>query len=79
MRDKYSERVEILKSLGFVEDKVGFTNGKYAFLYHHETLLSWAGYNSKQEWEDVVDETFRRKALIEYNFEDIWENKKELG
>lgn len=47
--------------------------------YPDETLLSWAGYNSKQEWEDAVDETFSRKALIEYNFEDIWENKKELG
>lgn len=47
--------------------------------YPDETLLSWAGYNSKQEWEDAVDETFSRKSLIEYNFEDIWENKKELG
>ena len=47
--------------------------------YPDETLLSWAGYNSKQEWEDAVDETFSRKALIEYNFEDIWKNKKELG
>ena len=34
MRDKYSERLEILKSLGFVEEKAGLTNGKYAFLYH---------------------------------------------
>lgn len=47
--------------------------------YPDETLLSWAGYNSKQEWEDVVDEPFSRKALIEYNFEDIWESLTELG
>lgn len=32
--DKYSERLELLKSNGFVEKKGCITNGEYAFLYH---------------------------------------------
>lgn len=32
--DKYSERLELLKSHGFIEKKGCITNGKYALLYH---------------------------------------------
>lgn len=32
--NNYSERLELLKSHGFVEKKGCITNGKYAFLYH---------------------------------------------
>lgn len=32
--DKYSERLNILESHGFVQKKGCITNGKYAFLYH---------------------------------------------
>lgn len=39
--------------------------------YTDEALLSWAGYDTKQQWEDDHDEKFSRPALIEYNFEDI--------
>ena len=32
--DKYSERLNLLKSLGFVQKKGCIINEKYAFLYH---------------------------------------------
>ena len=32
--DKYSERLSLLESHGFVQKKGCITNGKYAFLYH---------------------------------------------
>ena len=30
----FSQRVEVLKKIGFTETKVGMTNGKYAFLWY---------------------------------------------
>jgi predicted transcriptional regulator len=32
--DKYSERLQVLESLGFIKEKGCITNGTYAFLYH---------------------------------------------
>lgn len=32
--DKYSERLSLLESHGFVQKKGCITNGKYSFLYH---------------------------------------------
>ncbi len=47
--------------------------------YTDETLLSWAGYSSKKQWEDDNDFDFSRKELIFYNYYDILENFKILG
>lgn len=43
------------------------------------TLLSWAGFSSKREFEDSTDEIYSKKALIQTNYEDILSNLKELG
>lgn len=47
--------------------------------YSDDTLLSWAGYDSKAEWEEATDEKFNRPALIMGNYQDILSNLKELG
>ena len=58
MNDKYSERLEILKSLGFVEDRVGFTNGKYAFLYHQIDTSEL----TDEQFQDFVDLVKKEKS-----------------
>ena len=39
--------------------------------YSDEALLSWAGYDSKSDWEEDNDTQFTRRELIVSNFEDI--------
>lgn len=43
------------------------------------TLLSWAGYQSKKDFEDSADMEYSRKAIIQLNYEDILELSKTLG
>jgi len=48
-------------------------------VYPDETLLSWAGYDSKRDWEDSTDLQYSRKELIEGNYDDILNNYIVLG
>lgn len=43
------------------------------------TLLSWAGYSSKKDFEDAADVDYSRKALIQSNYEDILDLAKQNG
>ena len=51
--DKYSERLQVLESLGFIQRKGCITNGMYAFLYHQ---IDTSEITDKQfaEFVDVV-------------------------
>lgn len=47
--------------------------------YPDETILSWAGYSSKRQFEDLTDERFTRRALLESNYDDIIDGYITLG
>lgn len=49
--DKYSERLNLLESLGFVQKKGCITNEKYAFLYHQIDTSEM----TDKEFEDFIN------------------------
>lgn len=47
--------------------------------YKDETILSWAGYDSKKDFEEATDEKYSRELLVTLNYDDLIANLEELG
>ena len=72
------ERLLKMSSPGPTPENIEYLLGILS-MYPDETLLSWAGYDSKRDWEDSTDLQYSRSELIEGNYDDILNNYIVLG